>query len=600
MCGSRMKQKEIKRGMPLVLNVALLVSGAVLISGFLGVWLFSLRSNSMYESEMRNNLIMLTETLTTQLAAPLVMHDTSQLEKIMHGALRQHSQIVDVIVVSNNDGKIYYDLGGTRDGKIFRKSLEDTSLTYISRPITMIVGMTYGLKTLKKHVGVLLIGVSRNDFLRDAHLIGMISFAESISENIAQLVSANNYGAMQYTIRDMLGGGRNIRYVQFLNREGDILYFAEGGKRTARNNIVRNQRSDPSAKLISSRVSLRKPVSITEFVQPDGEPMVDIGVPVSSNGNMIGVLRIGYSMSNFMNVRRRNRFLFATLAVVFVLIGLVFALHTAVRISRPIQLLAASARRVGEGDLNINVNVDSGGRETRELGNSFNQMIAGLKERDMVKDTFSRYVTKQVADEILKDPSKISPGGKKQDVTILFSDIRGFTAYSEMHTPEEVVLHLNEYLSSMVDVIFKYEGTLDKFIGDAIMAVFGAPISHSDDPLRAVRTALEMLDRLKSLNEKWANEGKLPLAIGIGINTGEVIVGNIGDVRRMEYTVIGDNVNMASRIEGLTKNFECPIIISKNTYEKVSDQIRTNNLGTVTVKGKSNAIEIYELLGLIS
>ncbi|HOX28550.1 MAG TPA: adenylate/guanylate cyclase domain-containing protein, partial [bacterium] len=207
-----------------------------------------------------------------------------------------------------------------------------------------------------------------------------------------------------------------------------------------------------------------------------------------------------------------------------------------------------------------------------------------------------RYVTKQVADEIIRNPNAVSLGGKKQMVTVLFSDIRGFTVFSEKYAPEEVVARLNEYLSAMVDVIFENEGTLDKFIGDAVMAVFGSPIAHDDDPLRAVKTALDMQRRLNGLNEKWTSEGREPLVIGIGINTGEVIAGNIGDMRRMEYTVIGDNVNLASHIEGLTKNFNCPILMSASTYELVKDKVVAKNLGSVSMKGKLREVEIYELL----
>ncbi|MFH1538741.1 MAG: adenylate/guanylate cyclase domain-containing protein, partial [bacterium] len=154
------------------------------------------------------------------------------------------------------------------------------------------------------------------------------------------------------------------------------------------------------------------------------------------------------------------------------------------------------------------------------------------------------------------------------------------------------------YLSAMIDVIFKYEGTLDKYIGDAIMAVFGSPLPHDDDPARSVKAALEMQERLGELNEKWKKEGKEQLKVGIGINTGDVIAGNIGDVRRMEYTVIGDNVNLASRIEGLTKNYGCPIIISSSTYEKVKNIVEAKKLKDTTVKGKTSAIEIYELLDI--
>ncbi|MFH1539140.1 MAG: adenylate/guanylate cyclase domain-containing protein [bacterium] len=346
-----------------------------------------------------------------------------------------------------------------------------------------------------------------------------------------------------------------------------------------------------------AELDLNNPLKM-ETVSEKGKEYIDGRLIVVSGGKPVGVVRVFYSLDSLKRAQRMQRRIAAFFILGFVAIGIFLSVATARRFSRPILKLAEIATRIGEGRLDETVNIKSGGDELEFLGNAFNQMIAGLKERDFVKDTFSRYVTKQVAEEILKDPDKIAPGGKKREVTVLFSDIRGFTAYSEGHNPEEVISHLNEYLSAMVDVIFKYEGTLDKFIGDAIMAVFGSPLPHDDDPLRAVKTALEMQARLNELNEKWKKEEKLPLKIGIGVNTGEVIAGNIGDIRRMEYTVIGDNVNLASRIENLTKNYKCPIIISESTYEKVKNQVEVNKLEAATVEGKTHSVEIYELLGL--
>jgi adenylate cyclase len=162
-------------------------------------------------------------------------------------------------------------------------------------------------------------------------------------------------------------------------------------------------------------------------------------------------------------------------------------------------------------------------------------------------------------------------------------------------SPEEVVAILNEYFTAMVDVIFGYEGTLDKYIGDAIMAVFGTPYSHPDDPLRAVKTAVDLQRTLKNLNTKWKGEGKDRfLAVGCGIATGPVVAGSIGSEKRLEYTVIGDTVNLASRIEGLTKGGQ--ILICENTYKAVKDYISTKPLDMVYVKGKREPQQIYEVL----
>jgi len=216
-----------------------------------------------------------------------------------------------------------------------------------------------------------------------------------------------------------------------------------------------------------------------------------------------------------------------------------------------------------------------------------------------IRKMFSSYVSKRIVDELIRDPSKARLGGERKEITVLFSDIRGFTSFSEKHQPEEVVSMLNEYLGAMTDIVFKYDGTLDKFIGDAIMALWGAPIGQPDHAERAVRCALAMGEKLGELQKKWADEGKPVLDTGIGINTGEMVVGNMGaEGKKMDYTVIGDHVNLGARVESLTRQYNNHIIITEFTYEKVKDIVEVNKLGSVTVKGKERPLVIYDLVGV--
>ena len=216
-----------------------------------------------------------------------------------------------------------------------------------------------------------------------------------------------------------------------------------------------------------------------------------------------------------------------------------------------------------------------------------------------IRRMFSSYVSKRIVDELIRDPSKAKLGGDRKEITVLFSDIRGFTSFSEQLQPEEVVSLLNEYLGAMTEIVFEHEGTLDKFVGDAIVALWGAPIGQPDHAERGVRCALAMIDRLKKLQDKWKAEGKHVIDIGIGINTGEMVVGNIGAPgKKMDYTVIGDNVNLGARLEGLTRQYNNHIIISEFTYEKVKDIVVVKELGSVTVKGKQKPVVIYDLVGL--
>lgn len=218
-------------------------------------------------------------------------------------------------------------------------------------------------------------------------------------------------------------------------------------------------------------------------------------------------------------------------------------------------------------------------------------------EKRKIRNIFSRYVSKPLVDELLKT-QEIRLGGEKKIISILFSDIRGFTSMSENMTPEQVVGILNEYLTEMTDVIFLNRGTLDKFIGDAVMALFGTPFFVKDHAMRAVRAGWEMKQRLEILNKKWESEGKRTLKIGIGINSGEVVAGNMGSLKRMEYTVIGDAVNLASRLESLNKELGTEILISENTYRMLEGKVSAKKYENVKIKGKQELLTVYEVTGI--
>jgi adenylate cyclase len=218
------------------------------------------------------------------------------------------------------------------------------------------------------------------------------------------------------------------------------------------------------------------------------------------------------------------------------------------------------------------------------------------REKKKIRGAFQYYLTASVVEQMLKNPEKLRLGGEKKDLTVLFSDIRGFTSISEHMTPETLVKFLNEYLTQMTDIVFKYDGLLDKYMGDAIMAIWGAPLDQPDHTSRACYTALDMLDTLRTLQEKWAAEGMPRLDIGIGVNAGPMVVGNMGSDRRFDYTVMGDSVNLGSRLEGLNKVYGTNIIVSEMTYERVREEILGRELDSVRVKGKDQPVNIYELI----
>jgi adenylate cyclase len=217
------------------------------------------------------------------------------------------------------------------------------------------------------------------------------------------------------------------------------------------------------------------------------------------------------------------------------------------------------------------------------------------REKRQVQRLFSRYVPKDVYEQLLADPERAALGGKRRTMTVLFSDVRGFTAMSEKATPEEVVGQLNEYFSRMVDVLFAHHGTLDKFVGDMVMGLFGAPLDDPDHAEHAVQTALAMSRALDELNQEWAAAGRPVLDIGIGISTGDMVAGNIGSSAIMSYTVIGDTVNLGARLESLNKDYGTRVIISEATRESLKGRYDIRPLGEVVVKGKSRPVAIYEV-----
>ena len=230
---------------------------------------------------------------------------------------------------------------------------------------------------------------------------------------------------------------------------------------------------------------------------------------------------------------------------------------------------------------------------------SFRFILEG-KNKEKIKQAMGKYLSQDIMQNVVKNIDDIRLGGKKANVTVLFADIRGFTSMSEKMTAEEVSMILNEYFSEIEPIITKYNGVINKFIGDAVMAIFGEPIQDINHPTNAVKCAYDMLKKVDWLQDKWLNEGKPKIEIGIGINTGEAFVGNIGSEKRLEYTVIGDMVNLASRIESYNKVYKTNFLISSSTYAQVSSIVDVIKISEVTIRGKSKKMDIYEVLRVSS
>ena len=284
---------------------------------------------------------------------------------------------------------------------------------------------------------------------------------------------------------------------------------------------------------------------------------------------------LSYTKAGMMLQKDPERVLDSLLMLLLFLLAMAFitimALSRFVSMSivRPVQTMERTMARVEQGDLSGSVPVSSND-ELGAVAESFNQMLEGLRDRERIKETFGRFVTPQIAHAILKQPPVL--GGENTEVSILFSDVRNYTTICEQMSPEHVIHLLNNYFSYMVRAVEKHNGIVYQFVGDGIMAVFGAPVNLPDHADCAVRSALEMVDALAAFNSRY-REGLPPLRIGIGINTGPVVAGIIGTEQRMEYRVVGDTVNLSARIESLNKDFQTDILINRSTRNAVGDRL---------------------------
>ncbi|MEW5797897.1 MAG: CHASE2 domain-containing protein [Bacteroidota bacterium] len=230
------------------------------------------------------------------------------------------------------------------------------------------------------------------------------------------------------------------------------------------------------------------------------------------------------------------------------------------------------------------------------VGSAVYQYLTERKQKTMIKGMFSQYLNPSVVNELIAHPEKLRLGGEKKELSVFFSDIASFTNFSEKLDAVELVQLLNEYLSAMTDIILKNDGTLDKYVGDAVMAVWGAPIELENSALNACRAALQMQSAVHSMDAKWKNEGKPELIVRMGINTDYMVVGNVGGSKRFDYTVIGDAVNLGSRMEGANKMYNTRIMISERTQELVKDDMLCRELDLLVVKGKTKPIRVFELV----
>jgi len=595
-----------KRKRSIVFNLALLVVVSIMISSAAAYLATSRIQSEFYAGEKASQIKAYAEVIATASRNAVAARKTDTLRAIVEEIAGDERQISHLIIFDSDWNPLYDNGPGKKTiedvAARLRRDAKKMGRSYFI-PRADIDGAEYNLVAAKigiyldegpgkEHVSGYAALTYRPRPMLDVERARQIEIlGESVAKTVRSMIDRFIFTEAKDILIELRKSNPDIVFCYVIGPDNYVMIHP--------NPEMEGRELKDAATLAAQKVDANRKVIMRRYRDEKWGRIVDSSFLIESDGTKTGVLRIGYSMERLYARVARVRAIMAFVIFVFIVMAAGAAAAVSRRFAKPILYLAETARQIGRGNLDMTVSVTTGGREIQELAGSFNEMIRGLKEKQQIKDTFSRYVSRQVADELLRDMDNISLGGETKEVTILFSDIRGFTTISEKLPADLVVGLLNEYFNSMVDVVFEYEGTLDKFIGDAIMAIYGSPVRHDDDPMRAIKSALKMKQKLDELNEKWMNkDGLSPIQIGIGINTGNVVAGNIGHSQRLEYTVIGDNVNLASRLESLTKEFKSPIVISGSTYEKVKDQVEAKLLDSVKVKGKTVPVDVYELIGL--
>ena len=333
-------------------------------------------------------------------------------------------------------------------------------------------------------------------------------------------------------------------------------------------------------------------IAYYSFVAASGEQILNLYRDVVFQDKIVGTVHVGVSLDFVERLVDREKGSIIYMTVVMMTVGLAIAVYLGLRFSMPISQLVAATEAIGKGDYRYRVELD----RQDELGNlatAFNQMGEELFRHTLTRQSFGKYVGEEVLEMILADPEKMWLKGHKNEATILFADIRGFTAYAEDREPEEVVEMLNTYFEIATRAILDFGGYVDKFIGDCVLGVFGVPVFRKDHVERTVRAAMDLMDQLRVHS---IHGNPLLSSVGIGIHTGSIVSGNIGSQAKMEYTVIGDTVNLASRLSELASPGE--VLVTDAVYDNLRTLVSVEPAGTRTVKGKTAPVETFRVMSI--
>ncbi len=336
---------------------------------------------------------------------------------------------------------------------------------------------------------------------------------------------------------------------------------------------------------------------IDEIFEDEFGTWISANAPIrNSSGKVVAALGADLAIDDMLAKTNLllQRGLMAMLVAIIIAVGISIFLSR--RVTRPLDLLSQTVAEIGDGNLDASVNLKTKD-EFSQLGQAVNDMAKALRDRELLKGTLARYLSHHVAEKVIRSGQMPELKGEQRQVTILFLDIRNFSQMADKLSPDKVVDVLNQFFERMIEVIFRHNGTLDKFTGDGLMAIFGAPLEDDQQEYHAAQAAIEMEQELDRLRQQWQAQGRDQLRIGIGIHTGIAIVGNIGSTQRMDYTAIGDTVNLAARLESATKDHDVSILLSEQTHAGLNNRFESSYMDTIRIKGRAAPVSVYTIKG---
>lgn len=474
---------------------------------------------------------------------------------------------------------------------------------YLALVITALLSTIVGLSIVHYQVKKMVLGELRINVMSIA--AGTVASLDGSLIQTLQTTQDQNsseYNQLQTKLRQIRDANRRddiyVKYLYILTPKAhdkqDFTYLVDAEDKSSKDFSPIGEEADEAA-TTHLKDHVNQVYSPKDFIVDNwGDWMMGYAPIFDKNGRYIATVGVNLYATDII-AKLNNLFKYGVISFLATLmISLFFGWHISKRQTESLDKLHEGVKAIGSGDLKHEIKINTKD-EFGQLADDINVMSKGLIERERLLMSFTRYVSQHIMDTILKSEGQIKLTGESKRVTVLFSDIRNFTSFSEKHPPEVVVSMLNEYFSVMVEVVFRNQGILDKFLGDGMMVEFGAPLDDGMQEYHAVKAALEMHEELAKLCSRWKNEGRPEIEIGIGIHSGNAVIGNIGSEKRVEYTAIGDTVNVASRIEQLNKELHTNLLVSESTMSVIWDKFDFKEVGAHQIRGRSELITLYTI-----